>query len=289
MDEQDDWAEILPATRAAAFHKGKSTYARIQLPLRYKQTTVGELQVAIRREAGPDAVVSAVWLLKKDNPKDQRKRVLIGTGDEYPAHLWRETAPELAEILREDPRLEVSITESPGIYASPLMDQYDATVLHFKDYEKRMPLDDVVWSGLQNFVDAGKGLVVVHFACGAFQEWPGFVDVAGRVWNPDFRGHDPYQPFQVSITDGWHPITQGMKHFDTDDELYTCLDGDTPIQVLCESTSSEDKKVYPMGFVVTESKGRVFHSPLGHDVNAFQATGTRQLYRQATVWAAGLE
>ena len=36
---------------------------------------------------------------------------------------------------------------------------------------------------------SGKGLVLVHFACGAFQEWPEFVELAGRVFH-SVLGHD---------------------------------------------------------------------------------------------------
>jgi hypothetical protein len=35
-------------------------------------------------------------------------------------------------------------------------------------------------------------------------------------------------------------------------------------------------------------KGRVFHSPLGRDLGSLQAPGARQLYLQATRWAAGM-
>jgi len=36
-----------------------------------------------------------------------------------------------------------------------------------------------------------------------------------------------------------------------------------------------DKKDYPMAFVMNVGKGRVFHSPLGHDIKAFQPSHAR--------------
>ena len=42
-----------------------------------------------------------------------------------------------------------------------------------------------------------------------------------------------------------------------------------------------------MAFVLSPGQGRVFHSPLGHDVQALKAPGARQLYLQGTLWAAG--
>ncbi|MBI2433419.1 MAG: ThuA domain-containing protein [Candidatus Hydrogenedentes bacterium] len=278
---------LLRDALAAAFHKGESTWSQVLLPLPAEYVRTGSVSLEFAREAGPNVVVQELWVLKKaDNVA--RKRVLIVTGDDYPGHLWRETGPELANILRQDPRLEVSITETPAIYGSPLMAQYDATVLHFKDYAERLPFDAQAWSGLQNHVEGGGGLIIVHFGCGAFQEWPGFEEVAGRVWDPQLRAHDPYGPFTVRMSDPAHAITAGMQDFPTEDELYTCLKGAKPISVLCDAVSKVDQKPYPMAFVHTLGAGRIFHCTLGHDHNAFLQDGARTLYRRAVAWAVGL-
>jgi type 1 glutamine amidotransferase len=47
-----------------------------------------------------------------------------------------------------------------------------------------------------------------------------------------------------------------------------------------------DQKDYPMAFVLNVGKGRVFHSPLGHDVKAFNPAAL-ELFRRGTAWAAG--
>jgi type 1 glutamine amidotransferase len=130
---------------------------------------------------------------------------------------------------------------------------------------------------------------MVHFACGAWQDWPGFVKIAGRVYNPKFRGHDRRGPFTVEIVGKDHEITKGMKDFETYDELYTCLDGTTPIDILAHAKSKVDKKHHPMGFVLKFGKGRVFHSPLGHDVKAFEALGVQELFRRGAAWAGKLK
>jgi hypothetical protein len=130
-------------------------------------------------------------------------------------------------------------------------------------------------------------LVIAHFGCGAAQEWSGFVNVAGRVWDPKKRGHDPYGAFLVRILNAGHPATAGIKDFTTNDELYTCLAGETKIDVLADATSKVDQSVHPMAFVLHPGKGRVFHCPLGHNLGALEADGVRKLYLQGTLWAAG--
>ena len=288
VGEDDGWRTVLPPVRACAYHKDKSTWARVLLPITEAYREGGRTQVAFVREAGPDAVVNEIWLLERTE-SSARRRVLVVTGDDYVGHHWRETAPHLADLIREDERLEVSITECPAIYGSPLLENYDATVIHFKDYSKRLPLGPDTWTGLERHIAGGRGLVITHFGCGAFQEWEGFVKIAGRVWNPAMRPHDPHGRFEVRIADAAHAITHGMATFTVEDELYTCLDGETPVRTLCEATSVVDRQVYPIAFVVEGLPGRVFHGTLGHDVRAFSAPGTHAMYRRATAWAAGLE
>jgi len=219
--------------------------------------------------------------------KDPTK-VLIVTGQDYPGHKWKQTAPVLKDLIAKDPRLEVTVVEEPKFLASDEMKDYDVIVLHFMNWKQPDP-GEKARANLKEAVESGKGMVVVHFGCGAFQEWPEFRNLAGRAWNPKLRGHDPRGTFTVDITEVDHPITKGMKPFETTDELYTCVDGDRPITVVAKSTSKVDKKDYPMAFVLDYGKGRVFHCVLGHDVKAFEAQGVKDLFRRGTAWTGGLE
>jgi type 1 glutamine amidotransferase len=229
----------------------------------------------------------ATGLTQAESLTNNHARVLLVTGQDYPGHPWRLTAPALASELRQDARLEVVTVEDPHFLDSEALAQYDVVVLHFMNWEQASP-GEKARENLRRFVDGGKGLVLVHFACGAWQDWPGFADLAGRAWDPKMRPHDPRGVFQVKITDGEHPITRGMEAFDADDELYTCLAGSRPIHVLASARSRVDGKDYPMAFVLNHGKGRVFHSVLGHDLKAITVPGAAALYRRGTAWAAGL-
>ena len=220
-------------------------------------------------------------------PQHASKRVVIITGRDYPGHKWKETSPVLADLLREDRRLQVDVVEQPSFLASPKLAEYDTIVLHFMDWEQPDP-GPAARKNLRALVRKGKGLVLVHFACGAFQDWPEFATLAGRAWDPELRGHDPHGKFRVDIIDKIHPVTQGMTSFDTVDELYTCLAGDRPIHLLATARSKVDQKDYPMAFVLNEGKGQVFHCVLGHDVQAFEAQGVKDLFRRGCAWTAGL-
>ncbi|TKJ36676.1 MAG: hypothetical protein CEE38_10230 [Planctomycetes bacterium B3_Pla] len=218
----------------------------------------------------------------------QSKKVLIVTGIDYPGHKWKLTAPVLAKAIAADKRLEVTVTEKPGDLGKDNLSDYDTIVLHFMDWEVPDP-GPKARANLKRVVKNGKGLVLVHFACGAFQEWPEFAELAGRVWDPKLRGHDPHGKFTVKITDDKHPAMKGLTEFETVDELYTCLTGKTPIKVLAKARSKVDGKDYPMAFVLDYGKGRVFHSVLGHDVQALANPAVGRLFRNACAWGAGLE
>ncbi len=141
-------------------------------------------------------------------------------------------------------------------------------------------------ANLQRLVNEGRGLVLVHFACGAFGDWPGFGELAGMVWDTK-NTHDPHGPFDVRIVNTRHPITAGLGDFGTDDELYIGLDQRRPVDVLAVARSKVTGRDHPMAFAFQVGKGRVFNTPLGHDVKAFQMPGVAELIRRGCQWAAG--
>lgn len=214
-----------------------------------------------------------------------KTRVLIVTGQDGPYHDWKKTSPAVRAALERDARFEARIVEDPEFLASPLLDDYDVVLLEFYN-EKPLRHEAEAQENLQRFVRDGKGLVVLHFACGAFAEWPGYADLAGRVWDRK-NTHDPRGPFTVRITDKPHPITRGMADFQADDELYVCLTGDCKMDVLATARSKVTGKDYPMALAMSYGKGRVFHTPLGHDGRAIQMPGVTRLLQRGCLWAAG--
>ena len=299
---QSVWASAgLPARRAKLLDKTNLPPAAEKpveklLPLPRDLTAEGAVQLAFRNEGAPNVVVSEVWLWESDaqsevkvavaTDKPDQTRVLLVTGVDL--HNWRETTPVLVAQLEKDKRLRVEVVEDPNFLVSPKIRDYPGMVMHWMNWEVPAPGEDAR-ANFRKYVEDGGGLVLVHFACGAFQDWPEFRNIAGRVWDPKLRGHDPHGEFQVDLTEVDHPITRGLKAFSTIDELYTCLTGDKPIEVLATATSKVDQKVYPMAFVHECGKGRVFHCVLGHDANALKPDAVGELFRRGTAWAAKLE
>lgn len=214
-----------------------------------------------------------------------QKRVVIVTGEDISMHKWRETAPLLRGILDGDRRLDVRVVEDPAFLASPALARYDVVVLHMM-VEKP---DPAARENLSRVIAGGAGLVMIHFACGSFRDWEDFVKLAGRIYDPKKPPHDAYGPFRVDIRAPRHEVTSAMQAFETVDELYTCLSGETPIEVLATARSKVTQQDEPMALALGYGKGRVFQTTLGHDVRAYSAPGVKELIRRGAAWAAGLE
>jgi type 1 glutamine amidotransferase len=213
-------------------------------------------------------------------------KTLIVTGYNHPAHNWKETTAALQEIYKADSRFDVRVVEDPAFLESPALAGYDVVVLNFADHERPSP-GDKARTNLQQVIEGGKGLVVLHFASGAWDESPDYVKLAGRIWKNSVSGHDAKGPFHVEVLKTENPIVKGLESFDTDDELYYSLEGDQPIEVLATAKSKITGKDEPMAFIFSLGKGRVFHLTLGHDVKSLQVPGESELVRRGTAWAAG--
>ncbi len=238
------------------------------------------------------AALAASWLLlpaaqpaMSETPQTP-VRVLVVTGVD-PAHNWRASTPALRAALEQGGRIEARVIEDPEFLASPALFQYDVVLLHFMN-DKPLRHAQQVHDNLARFVREGKGLVVFHFACGAFEGWEEFANLAGRIWDRK-RTHDPRGRFTVKIVDRQHPITRGLQDFEADDELYFCLVGDRPVQLLAVARSKVTNQDEPMALAFHYGKGRVFNTPLGHDAKAIAMPGVAELIRRGCLWAAGRE
>jgi type 1 glutamine amidotransferase len=223
--------------------------------------------------------------------KPKAPRVLIVTGSDVPAHDWRATTPATRRILEEG-GIEVVVSEEPAVLETKALRGYDAVLLNYRN-QPTEKLSDAARENLAAYVSGGGGLVALHFAVSAWGDWPEFRKLVGRVWvgkrDGGASGHGPRGTFRVRITGGEHPVAKGLGDFDADDECYSALSGDTPIEVIAAAKSDFTGKDEPMAWTLTYGKGRAFVSVLGHDVKSREIAGFQELLRRGTRWAAGRE
>lgn len=215
----------------------------------------------------------------------QKTKVLIVTGFDVASHEWQETAKMVQAILEKTSRFEVAVTTDKEVFASPTLKDYGALVLCYGFWDEADPSDSAK-AGLLNYVKSGGGVVALHFACSSFQEWGEYGLLLGRVWKKGVGGHGPYGEFTVNIKNAEHPITMGLKDFQTEDELYAKLTGDADIEVLATAYSDWSKQVEPIVFVKPYGDGRVVQNVLGHGIDAKRNEHYQKLVARSVEWAA---
>ena len=211
-------------------------------------------------------------------------RVLLITGRDVKAHDWRTTTPVLREHLEQGGKFEVVVCEEPLVLESSALDSYDVILLNYYNHEWPS-ITPHARENLLAFVKGGKGLVPFHFSCRAFQDWPEYRNLVGRIWVTG-SGHGPRGTFKSKVVNKDHFITQGVEDFEADDELYAKLVGEAKINVLVEGYSDWSKQVEPLAWTLEYGKGRVFNIVFGHDVKACRNPQFARLLQRGTEWVA---
>lgn len=161
-------------------------------------------------------------------------RVLILSGRSN--HDWRQTTPFLRKLLEKEKLFEVRVSEEPSGLSREALAPYHLLVLDYMGPRWGEGTEQAV----EDFVDSGKGLVVVHGASYAFggldlltdnhrrtglvePAWPEYHKMIGGVWsekNPA-TAHGDHHSFKVKFVDRDHPVTRGLgEGFIATDELY---------------------------------------------------------------------
>ncbi len=171
-------------------------------------------------------------------------------------------------------------------------EQADVVVL----YDMWQKINPEQKEGFLDYLNSGKGLVVMHHALASYVEWSDYLDVAGGKYVLNKEGetiggkHFPSSTYKhdvemkIEVADENHPITKGLDDFEIVDETYGKLYYQDDIHVLL-------KNGHPTGspnvaWVSPHPKARVAVIQLGHDKKAFLNKHFQMLVENAVKWAA---
>ena len=206
-------------------------------------------------------------------------------------HEWQQTTSVLAHILSESQKFSIKINEKPDTLTSADFLQVDVILSNWNSW----PENDLRWPvktelALLQFIENGGGFVTFHSSSSAFYNWPEFQKISTAAWIMDSTYHDKPSETRITITSKMHPVTKGVNDFDIFDELWIQAAENPEFEVLGTASKKEisetEIKPQPAIMVAGYGKGRIFHTILGHDINAIQNPGFSILIINATEWTA---
>lgn len=193
----------------------------------------------------------------------------------------------LEDIKAKYPSVAITASEDLEALRIENLKNYDVLMLIALKVENGNP-PDFVKQGIVDFLKAGGGLVVTHFAVANVQEWRESIDLFGAMWASGKSTHGPYHPFRVDVRDEAHPIVEGVTPFTTNDELYYNLLMRPDVHVIM--TANEERAGHtiaqPMLTTHYAYNARCVYFALGHDVPSTQPVQFRKILVQSIEWAA---
>jgi type 1 glutamine amidotransferase len=268
------------------------------------------------------AIVGVGGLIEPAGADDKKSgdkiRVILIDGQNN--HNWRATSPHLKKVLEESGRFTVDVSsnlkagDKPGeipntVPFPPDLSKYDVVLSNYNG----APWPAEFNKSLEERLNSGSiGLVIVHAANNAFGGWKEYNLMIGMGWRGnkggdrlkldddgkpvrvpsgegDGSGHRYTGEFQVVVRDPDHPVTKGMPRewMHARDELYDNMRGPIQnVQLLATAYSKGTKAHEPMIWTVSYGKGRVFHTPMGHDLTGMRCIGFITTLNRGTEWAA---
>ena len=217
--------------------------------------------------------------LAKPVPEPLRLLVVTG-GHDYPTTFY--TVFEGADDLRW-----THAVSNHEAFKSDLRKEYDVLVL----YDFTSEITDTEKVNLKDFVESGKGVVVLHHAIADYQDWEWwYKEVVGGKYLLKPEGNLPASTYkhdeELCVRPVMsHPILSHVGSMHLRDETYKGMWISSEVKVLLKTDNATSDG--PVAWVSPYPKSRVVYIQLGHGETAHLYAAYRTLVQDAIRWSAG--
>jgi hypothetical protein len=231
--------------------------------------------------------VGTAWAAEGAAPAAKKINVVLITG----GHGFNE--PEFKKVFegydditatRSDQKVGGEIFEDISNWS------YDVMVL----YNFNQKITPKQQENFLKLMDKGVGLLVLHHANGAYNNWPEFWKIAGVTYHfapyeengvkMERSGFKGGVKFKIHMADPNHPITKGLTDYDFADETYCRTTIDPANHVLLTTEEPSSDKI--IGWTKTYRNSNVCYLQSGHDQVAYQNPIFRTEVSRAIRWVA---
>lgn len=223
---------------------------------------------------------AAVGARAASQPRERPVRATVVVGG-------HEHDPAFYSIFQGVAGLAVSVNPHPKAFRRDMAKGTDVLVLY--DLVNEIPEEQK--QNLRAYVEAGKGVVVLHHAIADYNEWEWWWRdvVGGRYLLKPYDGQPgstyKHDVEMNAVPVGEHPITRGVPPMRIIDETYKGMWMSPKLNVLMKTDESSSDG--PLVWVSPYEKARVVYIQLGHGREAHLHEGYRRLVRNAMLWAGG--
>jgi type 1 glutamine amidotransferase len=197
--------------------------------------------------------------------------------------------PNFYRLFRDLPSIDAYPQHIEHFASSPeeVRDAYDVVIFYGMDQgvpeEEGRRAAGNPRAAIERVVAQGQGVVVLHHALLAWEEWEFWNQLIGFD-KRNFSYKEGLQ-LQVAVADGEHDITRDTQGFGIVDEGYVLkgqYDGEGAVLLTVDHENSMDQVAWARDF----QSSRVFCMALGHDNEAWSNPGFRQVLERGINWSA---
>lgn len=207
-------------------------------------------------------------------------RVLVVTG----GHTYETSFYKLLEGHNE---IQATVDPHPMPYRrGDMRPSYDVLLL----YDSMQEISEEEQRNLTQFLESGKGLVVLHHALVDYSDWKWwYEEVVGARWLKHQAKPLRWKTTWKHDTDitavpvKQHPVLEGVGTFTVNDETYKGMAFAPGIEVLMETDHPDSDRA--LVWISPFAKSRVISIQLGHGRKAHEHPAFQRLVQNAILWA----